>query len=450
MTMRHIQRRRRSGYILVQTLVVIMALVALMAIMAADQHSSMVETDNGLDERRAEMAVDAAVARAEASLGAANPNLVTASDTWTQVGQNGISPTASTGVQPAEYQLYDESMPSDSAPTFRMQILDAASLINLNEPAILATSGISAGTQTTMLTGIQQQWLDLGLTQQQIDCLLDWEQTGETARSDGAKDSFYNGLQQPYNATLGAMSTVDESLLVDNWTGQTLYQAQQSSSTSTPLPTDSLGNTLPIASLVTVDSGAPNTQASGTARIRITSNRVAQQLGLPIPRNGNSPAVNATSFTQLFGQGGMNPQAEQNVLNQVTFTTSTRLAGKINLNTAPQAVLQTVPGVTQAIASAIVAQQSAGFQTFGQLATVNGITPGVLAQCADYFSVGSDTWIVRAYGHSGNTGVAVEAVIRVTNSAPQIITWDRINTTTVPTWWDWQDATATVDASQTN
>jgi len=440
-------RRASSGYILVQTLVVVTALVALMAIMAADQRASMQQTNAKLDQRRAEMAVDAAVARAEATLQATNTNLVTMNDTWATLGLNGATPTAGTAPAPAEYQLYASDSPDQSAPTFRMQVIDAGSLINLNAAAQASTGPLLQ--QTAALQGVQQQLLDVGLTQQQVDCLLDWEQVQTTARPDGAKDDFYNSLQQPYNTKLAPLSTVNEVLLIDNWTGQTLYQPSTNSTSTMPLPVDPQGNTLPLASMVTVDSGAPNTQADGTARVRITA-RNERQYGFTPPgrRGGPDRATSATSFSQLFALPGMNTNRASRILDAVTFSTG-RLVAKVNLNTAPQAVLQTIPSMTTDLAASIVGQQSATFSTLGALANVQGVTMPILRQVSDQFAVGSDTWIVRVYGHCGTAGVAVEATIRVTNSRPQVVTWDRINTPTVPSWWDWQDSSTTVDAAST-
>ena len=55
------------------------------------------------------------------------------------------------------------------------------------------------------------------------------------------------------------------------------------------------------------------------------------------------------------------------------------------------------------MASAIVAQQATGFSTFGALTTVsNGFTGTALAQVADSFGIGSDTFLVRVYAQSGD------------------------------------------------
>ena len=402
-------------------MVVIAGLVALMAMLFATEHAAMNNVENRLQERRAQQAAYAAVAEALATLQQANTNQVSLSDDWAQLGTDNSRASANAQAADEDFTLGDGS-------SFRVQIVDAGSLININNAT-------------------QQQLQQLPLTQEQIDSLLDWVSAGENARPDGAKDAFYNSLPQPYNAKLGPLTTVDELLLVDNWTAQTLYQPNTNVTGSIPTPTDSQGNTLPLAALFTVDSGAPNTQQNGSARINF--NQRGLNVGQLI-RAGLNPGLAArlstrgpyANFAALLRQPGINPQAEQTLLNIACFSTATRATGKINLNTATQAVLQTIPNVTTTMASAIVSQQAQGFTSLGDLATMPGITPGQLPQIADSFTTGSDTWIVRAWGEYGGIGTAVEAVIRVTNGQAQLINWDHINTTTIPTWWDWPAQTS--------
>ncbi len=67
------------------------------------------------------------------------------------------------------------------------------------------------------------------------------------------------------------------------------------------------------------------------------------------------------------------------------------------------------------------------------------MTPSQLAMIADYIGVGSDTWIVRAYGESGGVGVALEAVIGRRSDRTRLLSFDRITGSRVPEWWDWAD-----------
>ncbi|HEX5322388.1 MAG TPA: helix-hairpin-helix domain-containing protein [Capsulimonadaceae bacterium] len=416
-------RKRQTGYVLIQALVVIAGLVALMAMLYSNQHAALDVLQNRLDQRRAHQAAEAAMAEALATLQQANTNQVALTDNWAQLGSNGgvQSSSSNTTTADQEYTMGDGS-------SFRVQLVDAGSLININ-------------------SATQQQLQQLPLTQEQVDSLLDFVSAGETARPDGAKDAFYNALPQPYNAALGPLTTVNELLLVNNWTAQTLYQPITNVSGSLPMPTDSQGNTLPLAALFTVDSGSPNTQPSGSALINFNQRRL--NVG-QLTRAGLSPAIARriasrapyANFAALLRQPGIDSQSMQILLNMACFSTATRQTGKVNLNTASQAVLQTIPNVSTTMASDIVAQQGQGFTSLGQLATLPGISQGQIPQIADSFTTGSDTWIVRAWGEDSGVGEAVEAVVRVTNSQAQVINWDHISATTIPTWWDWPAQTS--------
>ena len=409
-------RTKNRGFILIEALMIIIVLVALMAMIAADQRASSQQTENQLRRRRADAAARSAVSFAMGAVQQATANLVTTNDAWSQLDQSGDS----------AYTLGDAD--------FRVQVVDCASLVNVNTASA--------------------QWLQqLPLTADQVDCLLDWRETGTEPRADGAKDTYYNGLTQPYNTKLGSLSTVDELLLIKNWTGNDLY-APATTVSSTPLPADDQGQTLPLASIVTVDSGSPNVRADGSARINLgqrggnlASSLRAAGIGAGLAARIAQEAP-YTSFRTLFTQVQATTDDEQRLLNAVTFTTNTRNTGKINLNTASQAVLLTIPNMTQAIAGTIVNQQSSGFASLGQLTTAAGLTPAQIPDFADYFDVGSDTFLVRAYGESGGVGTALEVVVRLTAGTPRILTWTRLNAAGIPAWWDWvSTATSTTDAA---
>lgn len=420
------RRRRTRGYILVEALVVIAGLVALMVVLAANQRAALRETQDRLRERRADVAAHAALARALATLQDVDPNTVTLDDDWAALGSNGSDAF---------------TLGTDGATTFRVQIVDAGSMLNLN-------------------TATEEQLNLLPIEQEQIDGLLDWRDAtgGAQARPDGAKDEYYNGLDEPYNAKLGRLTTLDELLLVKGWTARTLYAPLDNTITtgSSTLPEDINGNLLPLAAMLTVDSGASNTQTDGSARLNLGAGGLNGAALTALGIDGNTAALIVangpyTSFQNLLSTPGLSQQAITQLLNAAAFTADTRVEGKINLNTATQAVLETLPNMTAEIADEIVSRQSSGgFASLGDLATIPGLTNGAaLAPFADSVTVGSDTWIVRAYGESGGVGVAVEAVVRWNEelARPQVITWNRLNTPGIPVWWGWEaEPTTTLEA----
>ncbi|HEY3330195.1 MAG TPA: helix-hairpin-helix domain-containing protein [Capsulimonadaceae bacterium] len=411
-------RQRNGGYILIQALVAIAGILAFVAILAADQRAAVGVVQSKLAQRRADAAADSGVARALAVVASATQDLVQTSDDWATLGNNGAD----------EFDLGDGA-------TFRMQLVDAGSMVNVN-------------------TASQSQLLLLPITQEQVDCLLDWRSTGTSPRSDGAKDEYYNALPQPYNTKLGPLTTTDELLLVRQWTTADLYQPPIQT-TSSQYPVDANGAALPLAALLTVDSGSPNTRADGTARVnfnvRNLSINTVQRLGIrrqlaqTISQRAQTRPY--TSFSDLFQTPGLSTNDMRILLNAACFTTNSRLTGKINLNTATQGVLLTLPAMTPALAATIVTQQSTGFTTLGDLASLQGITPGQLRQLSDSFTIGGDTWTARIYGTSGGISVAYEAVVGLRNKQVQVVNLKRLSTSGVPAWWNWDaDSTSTLDA----
>ena len=408
--------RRRRGFVLVQSLIIIAGLVALMALLAANQRASLQESQDLL-RRRAEVAARSALARALAVLQDADPNVVTLEDDWAVLGAGGTE----------EFDLGDA--------TFRLQILDAGSLMNVN----------SASEEQLRLLPVEPEL---------IDGLLDWREAGLQPRPDGAKDEYYNELDQPYNARLGPLTTVSELLLVKGWTARALFSPPTDIATTAPLPEDADGDPLPLAALLTVDSGAPNTRAGGEARVNLgqaglSPGALAQQLGLnPLLAVQIVARAPYTSFGALLSLPGLSPQDSQQILDAVTFTGGNRIEGKINLNTATEAVLQTLPNVTPDVAAEIVSRQGAGgFASLGELATLPGLSGALLPTVADAATVGSDTWIVRAYGQSGGVGVAIEAVVGLRQDRIEVQTWDRQGSPEIPAWWNWdEEPSATVEA----
>jgi type II secretory pathway component PulK len=418
-------KSRNKGYILIEALIAVAGLLALMAILVSDQQAHLDLVQGNLRQTRAEACADAAVQQALAVLSTTNEGLVTLNDTWAELGgQAGTSQTQGTqGTE--EYDFPDGT-------SFREQVVDAGSLINLNN-----------------VTEAQLQ--QLPLDQDQVDSFLDWIQPGENARTDGAKDSFYNALPTPYNAKLAQLTTVNELLLINNWTAQTLYQPP-TDSTILSLATDSNGNVLPLAALFTTDSGAPNETVTGTTLVNlgagISGSTATRLIGLGIsPRiiarlRATGPGLAPiNNFPELFALPGMTTSQEALLLDNVTFSTATRTTGTINLNTATLPVLQSIPFVSSTVAEAIVQQQSSGFTTgLGELANL-GLTGPLLGEVATGFTVGSDTWIVRAYGQSGGVGSAEEAVVGFRNSQLQIISINRLHTAGIPSWWGWDSTT---------
>lgn len=396
---------KRRGAIMVLTLVVLAGLVAILAGATAAERMAFKADLNRMESRRTDIAADAACQYVIATLATQSKTAITPNDDWVNLGSAGDT----------RFTYGNES--------FRIQVLDTDARINLN------TLG-------------QTQMQQMNFTQDQIDSLLDWRSTGQTARANGAKDSYYNQLPQPYNTALRNLKSVDELLLVKDFTASDLMKTidQQdgvsgnttsSTTTMTTTTTSSTGAPTPILyDLLTVDSVSQDVGANGRAKLSVNAATTNMQALLRIGLAPNIAAAiiqrrtSGTRFTtlgQILALRGMNTRTAATVLNNLSITGTARVTGKLDLNTVTSDVLNTIPNITADQVQSITQQQQTGFTSLGQLASLPGITIANLQNLADLFSVNSQSFIVRILAQAGDTQKAYEATISIEGAAPKVI-----------------------------
>lgn len=388
------RRRKQDGGVFIFALAVMVALVGIVASFSAVQRSSIRAQQNRMDASRARMLAESGIERAlaELVLPAVNTFATTLQDPWALLGDIGNQRfLVGTG-------------------SFRVEIVDGASLINLN-------------------TASEEQLLRLPLTTEQVDSLLDWRSDTGQARPEGAKDEYYNSLDEPYNAALRPLESLDELFLVKGWSAATLYQRlEEPVSTQFLVPGGPEDQPL-IAELVTVDSRSPDLGPDGQAKLNVNTATPAQMAarGLPLPLA--MAIVQRRNLSGTFARlgdvlltPGVNSTTAATILDNFAVDNDTVRTGRINVNTASEPVLNSVPGFTPDIAASLVSRQlTAGLATFGELASVPGLTVPVLAQCVDFLTVSSSTYLVRSIGEHGSSRVALEAVVSVEGGIPRVV-----------------------------
>jgi general secretion pathway protein K len=349
----------------VVTLAVLAGLVALVGVLGSGHSDSMQAETNRMALRRAQMAAEAGIQRAIAELQLQTKGPITQNDSWFTLGNTGAS----------AFGVGNDS--------FRVQIVDAASLVNLN----IADHDTLA---------------KLPLSSDQVDCLLDWRDKSTTARPAGAKDDYYNGLRKPYNAKLQALSSLDELLQVKGFTPSTLYS----------------GGSAALAALATIDSASHDLDPQGNQKLDITTATVAQLGALGVtPQLANTITQNAGSmkkYSDVLGIQGMDQASAKLILNNCQIGTAKQTAGLININTASAAVLAAVPGIDADIASSIVNMQSSGFKGIGDLVDIPGLSLAALSKVIDKFAVTSLSFEVRSLGTAAGMDVALDAIVTTT------------------------------------
>lgn len=402
-------RKGQRGAVLVVTLVVIAAITSILAVMAANQQTAIKAAINRTEAKRARLMAESGIQRALAELALLeSTSSVNQTGTWYTLGNIGDD----------RFLVGQDS--------FRMQLIDAGSLINLN-------------------TAPELQLEAIGLTTEQIESLLDWREVGDFPRTEGAKDEYYTNLPEPYLCAQAPLQTFDELLLIKGFTPEFLYNPLIQ--IGTPTFTDQTGERT-LYQMSTVDSGSPNQGPNGQQKQDINTVQIPQLI-----QSGISPQVAAAIIASrgggFSGMGavlrvpGITVANAQVLLDSFTVGAEARSTGKTNVNLASLEVLTTLPGITSEIADGIISRQSSGMEALSELLTIPGLDLNTLAEFIDQLTLGSDTFIVRVEGLAGQARITLEAVIRIDAQGPRVLKIYEAPFTDLRATWGWLDDTTT-------
>ncbi|HTQ11294.1 MAG TPA: hypothetical protein VMI31_14610, partial [Fimbriimonadaceae bacterium] len=150
-----------------------------------------------------------------------------------------------------------------------------------------------------------------------------------------------------------------------------------------------------------------------------------------------------TTYSALLGIPGMTTQTARTLVDSYRVGNSTTLTGHIDVNTAPEAVLDTVPGMPTDVAQAIVSQQSNGITQLGDLFNVSGYSVQVARQTLDLLSTNSQTFIVHSMGTCNGTNVSLDALISISTNGVQVLKITQPPFADMSTRWGWDSQTTT-------
>lgn len=409
--------RRQRGVVLVIVLAALAGVLAGIAIYAMNQKDAVKTTLNRTEQRRARLAAEAGIQYALASLQSvadAPQDPVTLNDDWASLGTTG-----------ADYFVVGSE-------SFRVQIIDNSQFLDVN-------------------TITEETLNNLPLTQEQIDSFLDWREAGSNPRNNGGKDEYYNNLSNPYNTREGKLQTVNELLQIKSWTPETLYAIP--TAVNTGRTTNSNTPTVPLSDILGIDcySGTYNPEGDGKVNVNqqnLNAQTLSQNAQVPlqvaqaiVDARATQPNGQYTRLSQVLAVPGVqgNQQAIRGVLDRMTTSTGTRIEGLVNINTATADSMSLIPGVTQDLANQIVdSRPSDGYRQLSDILTVSSDS-SFLNAVADTMTVNSQSFIVRCVGKAGQTTVALEAYVTITNSVPTITRVQESNFSNMPERWAWAD-----------
>jgi len=254
----------------------------------------------------------------------------------------------------------------------RFGLTDEASKLNLNSAS------------TSMVSRLPSMKASL------TDALLDFIDTDDIPRPEGAEQEYYDALPQPYRIHNGPLATVEQLLLVRGFTPAILLGEDANRNSSLDPneddgderePPDDADGRLQagLLPLVTVHSREPNTDRAGRPRFHLNrpGATVTETNDLPpafvafVAALGASQSVvldpselldatlplKGTDGQETSVPTGVGKDSLALVLDRFTGTDQPELVGRINVNTAPAAVLQLVPGIDNALAESILSSR---------------------------------------------------------------------------------------------
>jgi DNA uptake protein ComE-like DNA-binding protein len=243
------------------------------------------------------------------------------------------------------------------------------------------------------------------------------------------------------------MESVTDLFLIRGFTPYLILNPPENT-TSNILTTGNTGEAPALIDMITTDSVSPNLRADGTQRVNLNVAQNAQLVQAGLTNQAAQAIVQRrntqgqfTTFNQVFAVNGLNAQDAKTILNVATITNETTLNGKINLNTAPDYVLRTVPEITEDQVQAIISRQGS-FEELGDLTDLAGFSTNTLTDIGDIFTLSCQTFIVRLQGIKGTSTAFMEALVSVTDGQAKILKMNRPLQRNPLTLWGWeQDAT---------
>ncbi len=414
-------RRRTQGsvYMVALTVMTLLILIGAGAVAGLDQEVDA--QSNRINGQRAERLAESGIDYALVVLADIDPADANLEDEWATLGEAGGT----------SFALEQGS--------FRVQIIDASSLVNIN------TAG-------------EEQLEAMGMTSEQIDSLLDWREPDRDPREEGAKDLYYNQLEAPYNTALRPFATPLDILLVRGFTPATVFYPPQNT-TAEPLVDGAQEEQPSLIDLITTDSGraaaAPAADdgggqdggggQGGGALLNANEATVGQliqrgfeaETAVQIVQQRNQ-AGEFETIADILRTPGLTNATAALVLNNLQIGTPNRIIGRLNLNTVSDTILRTLPNVEDDVSQAILGRQGS-FAELGELAELPGVTLESLIEIADDFAVGTDTFIVRVMGEVQQRRRFFEAVVRFENGAPRILRRSTPAFSDVLTRWRWPE-----------
>ncbi|MCX6359115.1 MAG: type II secretion system protein GspK [Armatimonadetes bacterium] len=285
---------------------------------------------------------------------------------------------------------------------YRVEVVDTASRLNVN----LATAASLAA-------------LPVLKDDPSLACaIVDWRDADETPVTynggQGAESDAYQALPRPYSAKNAPFDTLGELLLLRGFTVEMLYGAAEGAAGAPDLASgtrqeavETTEATPPLCELLTTNSRERNVDATGTQRTNIltaTAEALVSRLGISrtladrlVQRRSQSGAEGVKNVSDLLNVPGFTRTVMQSIGDKVTATDDQFRAGVVNVNQAPGEVLAALPGVDQAVLSALMTARQGGtvFAGLNDVFQLTALNRQQLQVLIDNLCTKSSVYLVR-------------------------------------------------------
>lgn len=149
-----------------------------------------------------------------------------------------------------------------------------------------------------------------------------------------------------------------------------------------------------------------------------------------VPASGTSPA---TTMQSPLNDPSQQAQLLPLLLDQCTTVNSPEIPARINVNTAPLEVIESLPNIQASDAQNIIANQpnpttspqDPTYATTAWLVTVAGLSPTTLQSLEKYITASSQVYRVQSIGYfdQGGPSARIEAVVDTNGGMPRILYW---------------------------
>ncbi len=349
------------------------------------------------------------------------------------------------------------------------------------------------------------------MTEEIVNCILDWIDPDDTPRSSGAENDYYSTLNPPYRCKNGPLSTPEELLLVkgvtpplflgndrnrngildpgeDDGTGVVnqgwsayltvysrelnlasdltpriyvnssdlntlntnlqsvlgqdlanfiiMYRLYGPAQTGTSRATTSSSSDRSRA-LQQVNTALQNSQQMRLQPISSLFDLVNSDVDVTIPASSPQQQSVTVRYPSPLKDAGTLRQLLPILLDKVTTVrsaNSSEIPARVNVNTAPRAVLAALPGLADTDVQTIIDHRPSAttpdasdpiFQTPAWLITEANFPPQTLKTLERYVTAGSVVYRIQSVGYfdGGGPTARIEAVIDANNQRPRIVSW---------------------------